>query len=170
MTYLQEIVQTAETFIGCTEGKTPNRGPAVDFFLAEIGYEVKPTQWCAVFVSFCALRTAKRLKLAANLKKSTGAVRLWQRNPAMQCSIPNLEPGCSFHRVREASKAAEARNGGDAPGHTGILYRHVGGNIWDTIEGNTVSGGENDNGGGCFVKRLDVTDPRIVGFLKPTAA
>jgi len=165
--FLTRIVSTALTFERATEDpKTPNMSTDIAYFQRVLGYDVQPQQWCALFVSAVVAIACRSAGVKSTFDKSTGAVRLAHKNPDHVVALP--APGVIFTRVRDAAHAESARKGGSHPGHTGILVRLIGGTVWETIEGNTVKSGENDNGGGCFRKTFDITDPRLVALIDPT--
>jgi len=169
--YLAQILRTADTFEGAKE-HSKNDGPEIRLFLSTLGRKLDPVQWCAITVGGIFYLAAQRLRLTCDVKHSSGAVRMFHRNPEHQIQwheLGKLTPGCSFHRVRDKANTAKCRKpDGDAEGHAGILVEYLGDNLWKTFEGNTAPSNENDDGDGAYYKTIDVTDPRIVGFLKPT--
>ena len=169
--YLAQILRTADTFEGAKE-HSKNDGPEIRLFLSTLGRKTTPVQWCAITVGGVFYLAAQRLRLTCKIKHSSGAVRMFHRNPDYQIKWDEtqaLVPGCSFHRVRDAKNTAKCRAGGDEEGHAGILVEYLGDNLWKTFEGNTAPSDENDDGDGAYSKTIMDDDPRIVGFLMPAA-
>jgi len=169
MTYLQRIAMLGKLLHGMKE-KGNNRGPLPDMIFSDLGRPVESTQWCALDASWLAHQAARSMNKTSNIKSSSSAVRLFHRNKALACTLEELEPGCIVCRVRDVKDVAAAKAGEFKEGHAYTLVEHFSGPNWVTAQGNTSSKSEDDNGEGHFVKLDDVSDPRIVGFLKPTAA
>jgi hypothetical protein len=177
-------VATALAFVAETEEGKSNRGPAPDFFSAQAGYDFGK-QWCSIFVGGAWIRACERLTYLTrepwklDSKKSSGAVRSWHYNREKDAAYTfedviegRVKPqiGWQYVRVRDPEDRDKAVAGSSSQGHTGLVIRVDDDGTVHTIEGNTIEKGESANGGGVFIKTIQIKDTRLVGFARPLAS
>jgi hypothetical protein len=175
-------VSLALAFVAETEEGKSNRGPAPDFFHAQAGYDFGK-QWCSILVGGAWIRACEKLTYLTrepwklDSAKSSGAVRSWHKNRDRGAAYTFAEVldgevkpkiGWQYVRVRDPDDRDKAVTGSSSQGHTGLVILIDDTTVY-TLDGNTIEEGESANGGGIFLKTIDLADPRLVGFSRPLA-
>lgn len=146
-----------------------------------------PSAWCSYCVCTALLTAGDLSQKTLSLKVSGGVAKLWNRNPSNQIAIDiirdiykregrlDIKPGDLILRARDEDDADQMGRGAIVLGHvamlTGeflVLDTHV---YLGTVEGNTNAAGSRD--GDCVALRTgydgwDLSDPRIVGIIRPS--
>lgn len=125
-TLAAKVLELAAAEIGVRE-HSRNRGPEIDAYNREIGHDPeKRDPWCATFVSAMVKRACAALGVPVPIHLTAGCYTLDEQAPStMRTGTP--VPGCIFlltgHR------------------HTGFIEADLGGDVYQTVEGNTDPGG-----------------------------
>jgi CHAP domain len=146
-----EAMKIALTQVGVTEKTNHNDGPAVEGYLKSVGLS-KGYSWCMAFVFWCAQNAAAAGKIENPLKCTAGVLAQWAARPLLRVTIP--EPGDIF--VMDYGKGL---------GHTGYVIS-VRGDLVETVEGNTNSGGSRE-GDGVYKRTRKIASMK--GFLRISA-
>lgn len=184
--YGERVIEVAERYLDVRERRR-NRGPGVDLIVEAAGGRLGD-HWCALFASFCHETAAEELGGFTTLPLAfdRGAVKLFvaslERHTVLCFRASDvlgggrdIMPGDIAVNIRGAADEEDAavraarvwRRGLPADhrwtaGHARLCVRCEG-TIVETIEAN-VTGPEGD---GVYRRELSLTDPALVGFLRP---
>ncbi|WP_212005741.1 CHAP domain-containing protein [Chitinophaga sp. HK235] len=142
-----EAMQIALSQEGVREATGKNDGPAVEKYLKSVGLPAGYS-WCMAFVYWCVQQAAIAQKVANPLKCTGGVLYQWNERPGLRVQTPAA--GDIF--IMDYGKGA---------GHTGFVVA-VRGDVIDTIEGNTNSGGSRE-GDGVYRRTRKIASMK--GFL-----
>jgi hypothetical protein len=150
-----------------------NRGPWVDDIVRIGGGnpETRP-HWCGYFAACCRRIAERWYGAELDYTTSGGAVRAWQRaGEHLRVDAPVV--GAVYHRTRTsdpASRVAVARDGGQVPGHTGVVVELLpDGGGFVGVGGNSSGAGHSGAGRGGrvayeVIRTGDKAHARLVGF------
>ena len=150
-----------------------NRGPWVDDIVRIGGGnpETRP-HWCGYFTACCRRIAERWYGAELDYTTSGGAVRAWQRaGDHLRVDAPVV--GAVYHRTRTsdpASRVAVALDGGQVPGHTGVVVELLpDGEGFVGVGGNSSGAGHSDAGRGGrvafeVIRKGDKAHARLVGF------
>jgi len=138
------------------EGKTSNVGKA-NYTKYGAWYGINPGAWCAMFVSWCAMKA--------------GASDIIPKFASCSLGIAAFKKLGRWHtRSGYEPKRGDIIFFGDkngAPQHTGIVYKVSAARVY-TIEGNSANGDKViPNGGAVVLKDYTRDDPSILGYVNP---
>jgi CHAP domain/Putative peptidoglycan binding domain len=168
---LSQAVAVAATQVGQMEVPLgSNRGPMVDEYLRTTG--INPDvggpddhYWCACFVYWCFVQSAKQLERSNPVVKTAGCLEHWQ--------LAQRQPGV-FEVTATAALQDRSlvRPGmifildfGGGEGHTGIVEALLPGGALQTIEGNTNIDGSRSGVGVFRLTRRKLSDESLKGFI-----
>lgn len=135
----------AERYVGVREFGGPNRGHAIERWLAKVGLE-PGNPWCAAFLWSAYEESAAGLKIPNPLPRTGGVSKLWARSPEhMRSGKPTR--GAVFVHFTEDGTYAPGRKG-----HCGLVLGVDGGNLL-TVEGNTNADGDREGDGVWYKTR-----------------
>jgi hypothetical protein len=165
-----------------------NRGKMVDVFNLIAGKDPKNRYaWCAIFCEAVLMMGgwAHRKKLDTYI--SGGVAKTWNRNweerPENMIRYDSFDlslkvgsdlNGWVFCRTRiEKDVDLVAKDRSNKPGHMGMAIGKVKMDTNEclfvrTVEGNTDGEGDSAEGDGVYSKRLYLSNPLLIGFIKPT--
>ena len=151
----------AATQVGVREHGAPNRGPEVDQYWRDCGWEVggmslppagTAKAWCAVFVSAMATRACQKFGIMVPFHRSPGCFTLEEKFPVV---------GKVAHPVEGSIFILNGHK------HTGFVQEVKGnGSMLVTIEGNTNAGGS-PNGDGVYLRTRHASE--IMTYLDLSA-
>jgi len=135
--------------------------------------------WCAYFASFILQWTADHRREKLVFEHSGGSVRMFHKNREKHANVifpgdvelgnATLLPGDVIIRTRRPQDVDRAIEGTAVLGHTMLCAGfHEPTGMALTIEGNTNSTGDSEEGGGVWAKRYDfLHDGRAVAAIRP---
>ena len=139
---LQAVIDVARAYLGYTEDPP---GSNRTIFGSEYGLDGQP--WCVMFLWYCFTHAGERMAFFGGGKTASCSILLrWYREQGLTVDKQSVQAGdivlLNFH-------------GGTEPEHCGLVVgKGVENFYWfiKTIEGNTSSGGSQDNGGAVCEK------------------
>ena len=139
---LQAVIDVARAYLGYTEDPP---GSNRTIFGSEYGLDGQP--WCVMFLWYCFTHAGERMAFFGGGKTASCSILLrWYREQGLTVDKQSVQAGdivlLNFH-------------GGTEPEHCGLVVGKCVENFYwfiKTIEGNTSSGGSQDNGGAVCEK------------------
>ena len=152
---LQAVIDVARAYLGYTEDPP---GSNRTIFGSEYGLDGQP--WCVMFLWYCFTHAGERMAFFGGGKTASCSILLrWYKEQGLTVPVREVQAGdivlLNFHR-------------GTEPEHCGLVVgKGVENFYWfiKTIEGNTSSGGSQDNGG--MVCEKERYAHQIVGVCRP---
>ncbi len=138
----------------------PNHGPMVDEYQLTAGLGGGGNFWCMAFVFWCFHKAAEEMGVTNPFPKTAHCLTAWNRSAGMR--ITQAQALADPARVTPGAVFIIDYNGSN--GHTGFV-RSVSDGAMVTVEGNSNPEGSN-NGIGVFeVRRRNLANPRMKGFI-----
>jgi hypothetical protein len=154
--FVRELLDAARMSLGTTE-TTRNSGPEIDAWL-KYAHSEPGKPWCAAWVVFMHRIAAVSCDVVSPCPRTAGSLDLWAKAPD-ECKTDLPAPGDVF--ILDTGYPGGA-------GHCGIVETcSPGGDILETIEGNTNAAGSRE--GNCVARQK--WQPRtgkrgkLVGYL-----
>ncbi|WP_222877392.1 CHAP domain-containing protein [Terrihabitans soli] len=143
-----------------------NGGPEVDQYLKSVGLGTG-FFWCMAFVNWCIQKAGADLGKTVKFPRTGGCVKAWNdavaggpKSAVLTAADARTSPG----KVKPG--AVFILSYGKGLGHTGFVRSNAGGALI-TVEGNTNQDGSRSGLGVFELKRRNVMDAQLKGFILP---